>query len=65
MENYFHKQQSRTAPITIYTVVEPPAATSPAPTEDNMNMVEKIDKQLACMEQDWAESQSGPFLEGI
>jgi hypothetical protein len=40
-------------------------ATSSAPTEEDMNTVEKVDAQLACMEQNWAETRSGPFPEGI
>jgi hypothetical protein len=64
-EYYFHKQQLCTALITVYTVVEPSTVMSLAPTEDNMNMVEKIDTQLTCMEQDWAKTQSGPFPKGI
>ena len=46
-------------------VTEPPTATLPAPTEEDMNTVRKIDAQLAYMEQNWAETQSGPFPEGI
>ena len=34
-------------------------------TEENMNTVEKIDTQLARMEQNWAETRSGPFPEGV
>jgi hypothetical protein len=40
-------------------------ATSSAPTEEDMNTVEKVDAQLARMEQNWAETRSGPFPEGI
>ena len=46
-----------------------PAATNknlaalPALTEEDLNTVEKIDAQLAHMEQNWAQTQSGPFPE--
>ena len=46
-------------------VAEPPTATSPALTEDNMNTVEKVDVELLRMEKNWAETRSGPFPEGI
>jgi hypothetical protein len=40
-------------------------ATSLALTEEDMNTVEKLDEKLACIEQHWAETQSGPFPEGV
>ena len=40
-------------------------AMSSAPTEEDMNTVEKVDAQLARMEQNWAEMRSGSFPEGI
>ena len=38
-------------------------ATLPALMEEDLNTIEKIDTQLTCMEQNWAETQSGPFPE--
>ena len=64
-ENYYHKQLFRTAPIAVYAIVEPTTATSPTPTEDDMNTVEKVDAELLRMEKNWAETRSGPFPEGI
>lgn len=40
-------------------------ATSPELTEEDVNTVEKLDEKLARMEQHWAETQSGPFPEGV
>ena len=64
-ENYYHKQLFRTAPIAVYAIVEPTTATSPTPTEDDMNTVKKVDAELLRMEKNWAETRSGPFPEGI
>ena len=68
-ENYFHKQQLRTAPITTYPIVEPTTTTNrstpkytetvtlPAqPARDNGDTVEQVDAKLLRMEQYWAES---------
>jgi hypothetical protein len=46
-------------------VAELPTATSPAPTEDNMNTVIKVDAELLHMEKNWAETRLGLFPEGI
>jgi hypothetical protein len=62
---YLQQLHQNIIPTPIYTVTELPTATSSAPTEDNMNTVEKIDAQLARMEQNWAKTRSGPFPEGI
>ena len=58
------KREERLA--TIATTTTTPAYTKPtisALTEENMNTVEKIDAQLARMEQNWAKTRSGPFPE--
>ena len=67
--NHFHKQQLRTAPITIYPIVEPTTTanqSAPEYTEtitlpaqlarDNGDTVEQVDAKLLRMEQYWAES---------
>ena len=33
--------------------------------EEDLNTIEKIDAQLACMELNWVETQSGPFPERV
>jgi hypothetical protein len=65
-ENYFHKQQLRTAPIAVNVIVKPLIPTSSAlRITDNDNTVKKVDAKLLCMEQYWAKFRSGPFPEGI
>jgi hypothetical protein len=77
-ENYFHKQQLRTARIAIYLIVEPTTTanqTAPEYTEtvtlpaqsarDNGDTVEQVDAKLLRMEQCWAESRSSLFPESI
>ena len=49
------------ATVTTFSTATENTATSPALTEEDMNTVEK----LARMEQHWAETQSGPFPEGV
>jgi hypothetical protein len=71
-----HDKHAATNPIannigTTTTTTTPLAATNKNPTalsaltEADMNTVEKIDAQLARMEQNWAETQSGPFPEHV
>jgi hypothetical protein len=48
------KSAAIAATTTIPTYTNP--ATSSALTEEDMNTVEKINAQLACMEQNWAET---------
>jgi hypothetical protein len=68
MDNYYCKLQLRTAPITVYPIVEPTAATNiPTPTHtdpatvpawlanNNCDMVTKVEARLLRMEQYWAE----------
>jgi hypothetical protein len=73
-ENYFHKQQLRTAPIATYPIVEPTtAANNPVPAHtitctsaaEDCDTVEKLDTKLLRMQEYWAEFRSGPFPEGI
>ena len=71
-DNYYCKQQSHAA-TAVYSINRSPTATPthtdpalpPAPTEEDMNTVEKIDAKLICLERDWAETRSGPFPEGV
>ncbi|KIM71025.1 hypothetical protein PILCRDRAFT_830561 [Piloderma croceum F 1598] len=59
------KREERLAAIAATTTTH--TYTNPATfalTEENMNTVEKIDTQLARMEQNWAATRSGPFPEG-
>ena len=78
VEIFYYKQLYRTAPITVYAIVEPNAATPipiPDPTQnpatssasayDDMDSIEKINAELARMERDWAETRARPFPEGI
>jgi len=68
-ENNYLKQQLRTAPIAVYTIVEPTAATTIPPTtqtdaatvpawlaDDDCDTVAKVKARLLGMEQNWAES---------
>jgi hypothetical protein len=58
------KREERLAAVAATTIT--PIYTNPtifALTEENMNTVEKIDAQLARMEQNWAQTRSGPFPE--
>ena len=48
------------ATTTTHTYINPATF---ALTEENMNTVEKIDAQLARMEQNWAKTRSSPFPE--
>jgi hypothetical protein len=56
---------STTTTTTSLAVTNKNPATSSALTEEDMNTVGKIDAQLTCIEQNWAETQSRPFPEGI
>ena len=55
--NFYIWQLYQNSTLTpIYPVAEPPTTILPAPTEDDMNTVEKVDTKLLCMEQYWAKS---------
>ena len=52
-----------TAPTAVPTCSNTNPAASSTLTEEDMNMVEKIDAQLTRMELNWAQTRSGPFPE--
>ena len=54
-----------TTATTCLAVTNKNPATSPTLTEEDMNTVKRIDAQLACMEQNWMETQSGLFPEHV
>jgi hypothetical protein len=77
-ENYYIKHLFCTAPITVYAIVEPTAATNNPLTmqtdtatvlawlaNDHCNTVAKVEARLLRMEWNWAESQMGLFPESV
>ena len=76
--NFYYKQLYSTAPITVNAIFEPTAATDippPAQTDprtvpawianDDCDTVTKVEAKLLRMQEYWAESQTGPFLESV
>ena len=53
------------ATVTTFSTATENTATSLALMEEDMNTVKKLDEKLACIEQHWAETQLGPFPEGV
>ena len=77
-DNYYYKHLFRTAPIAVYAIVEPTAATNNPPTmqtdtatvpawieNDDCDTVAKVEAKLLRMQEHWAESRTGPFPESV
>jgi hypothetical protein len=74
-ENYHLKQLHRTAPIAVHAFVEPPTIANLTPAlipttcidtaPEDCETVEQIDAKLLRMQEQWAQSRSGPFPESI
>jgi len=69
VENYYRKQQLRTAPIATYSIIKPITITNTSTPEytetvtlpaqsvsDNGDTVKQVNAKLLRMEQHWAES---------